>query len=877
MAPKYLLPTPEDNAGIVTRRLEAGESVDMAGTPVTLANMVLPGHRICVKPIRQGESLLSWGLPFGTALCDIAPGDYLCNAKGRDVLRMRNPEDYGDTLKVNFTDRDTVAERILPEAPVYGHNQPDIDDGLTFDGYYRGKERGWGTRNYLVVIGATSRTRSAVLEAARQLQARYPAGDQFDGVVPVVHTEGGGIGQPNNLPLLLRTLAGFALNPNAGAAILVDDGRGPVTQAALGEALRDSPIPQDEYTVRCVAADTGSPQEDIDRICEVAIALMPDVEAVKRQPAPLSGIRLGLQCGGSDAFSGVTANQVLGKAVQQLIRRGGTANLAETDELIGAEQFVLQRVGDRGVYDAFLNVQQRFKDYAQTHGNTAEGNVSGGNIYRGLYNITLKSLGAARKKDPSTFIDRVIEYGEPMLSPGYYFMDSPGNDLESIAGQVAAGANLILFTTGNGSITNFPYVPTIKIVTTNERYQLLASDMDFNAGQVLDGVSMDDVAQSLFDSVLRASSGERTKGERTGQYQTQIWRNWYIPAGQRRPLDGAATIEPANGVPLIAAARRPSPLASADRLRRFALILPTSLCSGQVAEQIATRVNTTRSDDDAQSPVVALPHTEGCGVSGGNAEEIFRDTLIGYATHPAIDTCVFLEHGCEKTHNDYFRTALDKKGIDAERFHWASIQLEGGIGAVSQHVQSVLTQPAADAQVADRPVHIGLAASQRTHAADARVLGQFAGSLLDSGAGVVLASNDPLLQFPEFLQALGLDSVHPTLRYSQQIDHAGLHIMDSSSTDWLEIATGLGACGCEALVVAPARGPWQAHRFLPTLQVGLGDNDSTQMDLRVEASIAAEQLTELLARTLSGAYTPKSRPAPNVGFQVSRGRYGVSL
>ncbi len=532
MSPKYLLPTDQDNVAIVTRRVEAAEPIEIDGVSVPASQVVLPGHRLCIKPIRRGEALLSWGLPFGTALHDIAPGDYICNAKARDVLRQRNPDDYDDSLVANFEDRDTVAERILPAAPEYGRNVADLDDGLGFEGFFRGAERGWGTRNYLVLIGVTSRARSLVLKAAEALQSRHPAQGGFDGVVPVVHTEGGGAGRPNNLELLVRTLAGFALNPNAGAAILVNEAGSPVSSAMLRQALDGWPIPATQYQVRLHDADGARPEDDVDQLVALGDALMPALAAQRREFAPLSGIRLGLQCGGSDAFSGVTANQVLGKAVHQLIRRGGTANLAETDELIGAEQHVLQRTADAATYDAFLSVQQRFKDYAQAHGNTAEGNVSGGNLYRGLYNITLKSLGAARKKDPATFVDRVIDYGEPMLEPGYYFMDSPGNDLEAIAGQVAAGANLILFTTGNGSITNFPFVPTIKIVTTQERFSLLASDMDFNAGTVLHGAGMDEVAGQLFDAILRASGGERTKGEATGQYQTQIWRNWYLPMAQ---------------------------------------------------------------------------------------------------------------------------------------------------------------------------------------------------------------------------------------------------------------------------------------------------------------------------------------------------------
>lgn len=153
-----------------------------------------------------------WGLPFGTALCDISPGDYICNAFAKRVLLERNPDDYDDRLSVNFADRDTVAAQILPEKPEFGRNQADLHDGLTFQGFCRGPVRGYGTRNYLVLIGVTSQSRAAVLAACTRLQSRWPAEAQFDGVVPIVHTEAGGLSTPNNYALLLRTTAGFATN-----------------------------------------------------------------------------------------------------------------------------------------------------------------------------------------------------------------------------------------------------------------------------------------------------------------------------------------------------------------------------------------------------------------------------------------------------------------------------------------------------------------------------------------------------------------------------------------------------------------------------------------------------------------------------------------
>jgi altronate dehydratase len=222
----------------------------------------------------------------------------------------------------------------------------------------------------------------------------------------------------------------------------------------------------------------GDLARELDRAAVIIRGWLPEVSAQGRTTSPLTDLRVALQCGGSDAFSGVSGNALAGWVGKLLIRHGGSINIAETDELIGAEAYVLENVRDIATARRLLEAIESFKEHIRHHGATAEGNPSGGNYYRGLYNIALKSLGAARKFDPEVRLDHVIDYAQPMTDPGCYFMDSPGNDLESIAGQVAAGCNLIFFTTGNGSITNFPFVPTLKFVTTTGRFRMLAAEME---------------------------------------------------------------------------------------------------------------------------------------------------------------------------------------------------------------------------------------------------------------------------------------------------------------------------------------------------------------------------------------------------------------
>ena len=420
--------------------------------------------------------------------------------------------------------------------------------------------------------------------------------------------------------------------------------------------------------------------------------------AAERTPEPAGDLRLALQCGGSDAFSGVSGNALAGWVAKEVIRHGGAANLAETDELIGAEPYVLENVRDAATARAFLQKIENFKRYAANHGATAEGNPTGGNNFRGLYNIALKSLGAARKKAPEVRLDHVIDYGAPMREPGYYFMDSPGNDLESIAGQVAAGSNLILFITGNGSITNFPFVPTLKFVTTTGRFELLANEMDVNAGRYNDGMAMDALGAETFELALDIASGQRSKGELAGHAQVSVWRDW--PRTGRDGLEEIAAQPAPDGRPLPVRAAPPLELAfdalvtddgvAADQI---ALVMPTSLCSGQVARLIAEELDANPPPWSDVSRFVALVHTEGCGSANGAG--LYLDTLTGHLAHRSVRHAVLLEHGCEMTHNDAVRNHLAARGIAAERFGWASVQLDGGIASVQAKVTRQLEEMAA--------------------------------------------------------------------------------------------------------------------------------------------------------------------------------------
>ncbi|MFZ0544175.1 MAG: UxaA family hydrolase, partial [Candidatus Promineifilaceae bacterium] len=642
------LPAAGDNCAIAIRTLPAGTAVQDASTTFTLSHTILEGHRFAIRPIHIGEELLSWGFPFGAALTEIAPGEYICNQAVLDELNGRSL-DFPLPASPNFTDQAATytfdASRFQPAPPV-----PQYSEQRTFMGYPRPGRNGAGTRNMIVLLGTSSLTAAFVRQLEEKLRPLAAEYDNIDDIVAVAHTEGGGR-IANNRDLLLRTLAGFMTHPNVGAVLAVDNGDEAVTNAMLQAFMLKNGYPLDSIPHHFLSRD-ASFSADLESAAAIVENWLKQVNAVERTAVPLSQLKIALQCGGSDAFSGISGNPLASWLAKEALHNGGSANLAETDELVGAERYMMAKVGDRETAERFLQTIDRFQGWAARHGHSAAGNPSGGNLYRGLYNIYLKSIGAATKRNPDVPLAHVIDYAAPMMESGFHFMDSPGNDLESIAGQVASGCNLILFVTGNGSITNFPFVPTIKIVTTSERYALLSEDMDINAGQYLDGTPLETLGQQSFEYMTAVISGKAAAGERARHAQVQIWRDWHLtetaesmpltPISQEDINGRPYSIEPIDNIPSVqwtAVQTRYGTTANP-----VGLILPTSLCAGQIARMCAHRLNEQGFEKDRVSSFVALPHTEGCGAS---TQVEFVDTILGYATHPMVASCLLLEHGCE--------------------------------------------------------------------------------------------------------------------------------------------------------------------------------------------------------------------------------------
>ena len=901
------VPAAGDNVAIATRRLDAGTEVADGEVTYRLPHTILEGHRFVREPTPEGARLLSWGLPFGIAIRPLAAGEYVCNEKILKALAERDI-DFALPAEANFTD--TIETFDLDERTFRPGEQVDrIESDRTFDGYRRDGGRGVGTRNFVVVLAVTSRTNGFARHAAEQAARRAPSG--VDGVVAVTHTEGGGGPRPNNLDYVLRVLAGFMVHPNVGAVLAVDDGAGSYTSVDLKRFMAARGYPLD-HVLHAFHRMEGGYEAEVARAVARIDEWLPEVAGARRTPEPAGALRLALQCGGSDAFSGVSGNALAGWVAKEVIRHGGSANLAETDELIGAEPYVLENVRDSATARRFLDKVENFKRYAANHGTSAEGNPSGGNNFRGLYNIALKSLGAARKKDPEVRLDYVIDYGQPMRPSGYYFMDSPGNDLESIAGQVASGSNLILFITGNGSITNFPFVPTLKFVTTTGRFELLANEMDVNAGRYNDGMEMDALGAETFELALDIASGQRSKGELAGHAQVSVWREWprTSTAGLRelgdRPVPDGRPV-PVREVPPVAVAFDGVRTERGVATDQLALVMPTSLCSGQVARLIAEDLDANPPPWSDVSRFVALVHTEGCG--SNNAAELYLRTMLGHLVHRSVRHAILLEHGCEQTHNDAVRHYLAERGFSTDRFGWASVQMDGGIAKVHAKVAGQLEAmaaaraPAGGSEASEVPgggtalaretvgaeeLRVALAANGPLPEAVGEVFGRLAAGLVAAGATVVVPDNAGLLGSAAFREAAfppGAGVPAASLAFGQPADERGFHVMEAPTENPVETFTGLGATGVDIMLCHVGRTSLQAHPMIPLVQVSAdaslaerygGDLDRV-LTLDRSAGGLVEELAVLVADAASRRYLPRLWSRGVTEFQLTRGRLGLSM
>jgi altronate hydrolase len=489
---------PQDNIAVAARPIPAGTAFAFNGGTLAVPAAIKLGHKFALQRIPEGEPVRKFGQVIGFAGRDISPGEHV----------------HVHNVKAERFERDYAFCADRPDPP------PPPAAWRTFLGFDRGPDRPdhqrYGTRNYVAIISTVNCSASTSKYIAERVRALgvlrdYP---NVDGIVPIVHRIGCGMQYEGpDHQQLERTLAGFARHPNVAAYILVGLGCEIVQATHLIEAeglvqLGGSKKAPPVLTIQ----ECGGIGKTVEAGVGAVLDLLPRVNDVRRVPLPARHLMLGLQCGGSDGNSGVTANPALGVASDLLVQQGGTAVLAETPEIYGAEHVLTRRAVSREVGEKLVERIKWWEWYTGLFGAEINNNPSPGNKEGGLTTIYEKSLGAIAKGGTTALVD-VVRYAEPVTAKGFVVMDTPGYDPVSMTGLVAGGANVCVFTTGRGSVYGCKPAPCLKVATNTPLYERMESDMDVNAGRILDGVPVEEVGREIFELILKVASGERTKSE----------------------------------------------------------------------------------------------------------------------------------------------------------------------------------------------------------------------------------------------------------------------------------------------------------------------------------------------------------------------------
>ena len=488
-----------DNVVTVTAELDLGVEVEQ----VTTAGLVPCSHKIATAEIRQGEAVRKYAQIIGYASTDIWPGEHV------------------HTHNVDFRNTSADYEFATELKPVDVVTDPSSD---TFMGYRRDNGK-VGTRNYIGIL--TSVNCSAT--AARMIASAFGPGEManypnVDGVVAFVHGTGCGMaGQGEGFDALQRVLWGYARNPNHAGIVMVGLG---CEMNQIDWLLEAYGLKQGPLFKAMNIQDTQGLAKTVETGIEMVRAMLPEANKCQREPCPVSELMVALQCGGSDALSGITANPALGYACDLLVAQGGTAVLAETPEIYGAEHLLTRRACDEKTGKKLIQLIKWWEDYTARNKGSMDNNPSPGNKKGGLTTILEKSLGAAAKGG-TTPLNGVFKYAEPVTAKGFTFMDSPGYDPASVTGQIASGCNLVTFTTGRGSAFGSKPSPCVKIATNTEMYTRLIDDMDINAGAMLtEDLSLEEKGREIYQLLLDVASGRQSKSEvqGLGDYEFVPWQ-----------------------------------------------------------------------------------------------------------------------------------------------------------------------------------------------------------------------------------------------------------------------------------------------------------------------------------------------------------------
>ena len=490
---------PADNVIIARRQLLGGLVLEDEG--ITIAGLVPPGHKVATRPIAAGEAVRRYDQIIGTATQAIQPGQHVHthNLAYSDFKRQHDP-----------------GAGVQPTAFV--------PTPATFDGIVRADGR-IATRNYIGVLTSVNCSATAARAMADHFRrdirpealADYP---NVDGIVALTHSMGCATASDGEeLLVLRRTLGGYARHPNFAAVLVV--GLGCETNQIQGLVAQEG-LAEGANLVTFSIQDSGGTAKTVARGIAIIKKMLPAANRVKRQPVPASHLTVGLQCGGSDGYSGISANPALGAAVDRLVRHGGTAILSETPEIYGGEHLLTRRAVSHEVAAKLLARIAWWEAYTQRNGMQMDNNPSAGNKAGGLTTILEKSLGAIAKSGTTNLVD-VVEFAQAVKARGFVYMDTPGYDPVSATGQVAGGANLICFTTGRGSAYGCAPSPSLKLSTNTALWLKQQEDMDIDCGTIVDGLeTVDEVGERIFRLMLQTASGRATKSETHGYGQNEF-------------------------------------------------------------------------------------------------------------------------------------------------------------------------------------------------------------------------------------------------------------------------------------------------------------------------------------------------------------------
>jgi altronate hydrolase len=489
----------KDNVVVARLEVPAGTAVSAEG--VTTLQKVPAGHKMATRFIAKGEPVLKYATVIGFAAEDVQPGTWV---HSHNIA-------FGDLVKDYRHGQDYVPTDLLPP-----------DQRARFQGIVRADGR-VATRNYVGVFIVSHSGATVARHIARHFDAEVLAAyPHLDGVVPYIHEQGSGMersGEP--MDMLRRTLGGYIRHPNTAGALVIALGE---EHNELGAFLAHQRLEPGPMLRTLVIQDVGGTRKAIAAGIALVEAMLPQADTARRQSVSAEHIMVGMQCGGSDGFSGLSANPALGAAMEILIRHGGTAILSETSEIYGVEHTLTARARTPAIGQKLVDRIDWWLDYNKGRDTQINGQVSPGNNAGGLANVLEKSLGGAKKGGNAPLME-VYEYAEPIQQHGLVFMDTPGYDPVSATGQIAGGANLICFTTGRGSCFGSVPAPTIKLASNSPMYARMAGDMDINCGPVIDGeATIAEMGQRIFEQVLRHASGEATKSEALG-----VGLNEFVP------------------------------------------------------------------------------------------------------------------------------------------------------------------------------------------------------------------------------------------------------------------------------------------------------------------------------------------------------------